>query len=455
MNFQGKILYEHSPIEETATEECNLYTCSEIDESNNINLNRKSTKQKLLNNINIQSEHTKKGLEIENLNRKLQNTIELASKNKENSGKKISDSSHLDYYSSEVKELNKLMKQAKEACSRKDSLNVVELRKLSEHNTLKKSLEFANEENYKLRKIIEQSNQEETNNSLIYKYFSVFEDKPTKSPLEKFEKRFLIKNDIDQRKINLEKQKEERLDNAFNKELDYSKIIKENVNNLKSNFYKKSNKICGNENKKFYSFYGQIRNITNGFSGKANFHDIPDYNNDYSEKNNNYNINNNCNQTSRNKINLFNKSNVSNKMNFPSMININALSSYYANNESTSEINSPVTKKNYFSPSFLNLKKNTSVNNANANKNKKILKNSLNENTNMFEESQSKINASHSFNLFDDKIKCNPMKNDYSGFNNHYEVGSQYGKKNRDLLIPIINKKELYSSPRKDKYSLK
>lgn len=384
-------------------------------------------------------------------NKNVERTTAFTSKNSLNSIKNNSEFSNINS-EIEVKELDKLLKLANEANSSQDFLNKIEQRKLSNNNTLKKSINFTNEENDKLLRLIETTDKEETNNnSNIYKYFSVFEDKQIRnSPFAKLDKQFFIKKENDQRKIKLQKQKEERLDKLFNKELDYNKIVKENIYNLKAKF-NKSSRTSEAEKQKFCSFYGHIRNITNGFPVGNEFTDY----NDYSENLNNCNYN----QTTKNYLNLFNKSNLINSINksrFQSNSNLNAVSSYFGNNESSAEIiNSPMKTKNHFSSSVVNFKKN-SIAKTNYN-NKKISSDSVNESSNLFEEkSENKLRSSiNNSYLNDKKSNLNALNYENYGFNNDCEMGSQYGKKDGNAFIPLIKKKELYSSPRKDKYSFK
>ncbi len=322
--------------------------------------------------------------------------------------------------------------------------------KKKENINFRKSMDFViNQENKdKLKVILEESN--DNSNSIINKYFKKFEDKnkTCKSIIDP-QKRLLMKEEADQIRIKKSlKEKEEKLDNLFNKQLNYSKIVKENINFIKNKFlqpkidFKNQNNKVTNISELGHTLRsGLLRENEigklKGISKIENCHDDNLIN--YKLKSNYYkSAENYYNPGDPNNTNFF-KNNTSKKKN---------ISVYYNNQEEynlQNNNNYNSSKKHKTSFSYVNKNENSDKL---YNQSKKSIDTNekIDFNNEIFynQRSNKKMNRENNFGNLDN----NCDKNDY-------EFASQYGKKDRNIFIPVIQKKQLYSVPRKDKFIFK
>ena len=104
---------------------------------------------------------------------------------------------------------------------------------------------------------------DEENESKFVKCFKIFVDKKEDTIKEKINKKH-------NEHLELIKRKEHKLDEIFNKQMNYEEIVQENIDELKLKFCKK-NVISEVEKEKFKTFYGTIKkHIRNSLSTSTN-----------------------------------------------------------------------------------------------------------------------------------------------------------------------------------------
>jgi len=294
-----------------------------------------------------------------------------------------------------------------------------------------KSYDFGNNQELKLKSILKSIKAEEEQKTKIHKYFQYFEDPKIQKEYEfKIEKRFYIKKETEDTKIKMLKKKEERLDKLFSKQLDYSKILKENLDILKCKFTKQINNNLESAKhidyanpKKYYNFNSPEKDYGNNCT-ETNLAINSDY----------YNSNNNFNRTSKNTWNGFNKTRTE-----KSKRNYNLLSNPTDSNKDgeeriqfSKESESKINKQN-FSPSGPTFDYTNS-------KFDNFLNTTKNSNT-------------MGICNFSPWIKKENVGNNAKSSKN-CDLIAQYGKRDKNIFIPVVQRKELYSSPKRDMFSL-
>jgi len=349
-----------------------------------------------------------------------------------------------------------------------DIFKKIDLNKIINNLKAKNSSTFSNRsyDKLKLEKLLIE--QPEENNSNIYRYFKIFEDKPKVASLYLKKDNVYIKKDFtEDRKKKLLLEKEEKLDKLFFKQLDYSNILNQNIQNLKSKFSKQYNRAFIDNNPRT-SFYDKIMNKTNQISNELS--NEKNIKTDLTENNNLYDINSqtNFNLTTKQNLNHFNKST---EFKLKSNSDLNSISGLLKNDEGLKHdknINPSSTKVRFASLDYNYIDKNnynfsndnfycnktlneSFVNKNNNCKNNKKYSNNINRNYNDINYNKY-ISTSKDYKEF---ISLDNIISYYKSVDNkqNYDLTTQYGKKDKKAFVPLVKRKDLYSTIRRDKFS--